>query len=137
MTSGAPDAPPLDYDWATVYLVPHVHLGGGVPVGVVLHARRAHFLRARLLPPVEAAARTALDPALLDRFFEAYRRTVDADGAGALGRLPPSERFHSLTAPRSTVLQSGPVHTGRTRDCAATLGRLYDLHVGVGAERVV
>ncbi len=34
------------------------------------------------------------------------------------------ERFHWLAAPRSTMIQTGPVHTGLTADPAAELDRL-------------
>jgi hypothetical protein len=121
---------PLDYDWAVVRLVPHVHLGCFENVGVVLHARQARFLGCRLCDAAEAARRSGLDEALLVRFFEGYRRVSAAEEAGALGRLPPSERFHWLTAPRSTALQTSPVHTGRACDLAAALGDLFATYVG-------
>ena len=44
--------------------------------------------------------------------------------AGPLGELPQRARFHWLVAPRSTVIQMSPVHTGRTTDPAAALDRL-------------
>jgi hypothetical protein len=122
---------PFDYDWAVVRLVPHVHLDGFANVGVVLHARQARFLGVRLCAAEAAAECCRLDPALVARYFDAYRRVAEADGGGALGLLPPSERFHWLTAPRSTVLQASPVHTGRTRDLPATLDRLFRTHVAL------
>ena len=39
--------------------------------------------------------------------------------------MSPSERFHWLVAPRSTMLQTSPVHAGVTDDPAATLRRLF------------
>lgn len=119
----------FDYDWAVVRLVPHVYTGGFENVGVVLQARQARYLGVRLCPAEAAAQRCGLDAALLARFFDAYRRVGEADGAGALGRFPPSERFHWLTAPRSSALQSSPVHTGRAHDLPATLHRLFRAHV--------
>ena len=119
----------FDYDWAEVRVAPHVHRGEFEPVGVVLHARRAHFLGVRLARPDAIAARCDLDRDCLGRFLEAYRRVGEADDAGPLGRLPPSERFHWMTATRSTVLQTSPIHTGRTRDTAAALDLLFRQHV--------
>ncbi|WP_115537964.1 DUF3037 domain-containing protein, partial [Frankia canadensis] len=49
--------------------------------------------------------------------------------AGPAGRLAPGERFRWLTAPRSTVVQTSPVHTGLTCDAAAELERLAALLV--------
>jgi hypothetical protein len=43
--------------------------------------------------------------------------------------LPPSERFHWLTAPRSDVLQCSPIHSGLTADPASTLEALFETQV--------
>ncbi len=127
--------PPVrhDYDWAVLRLVPDVCRGGGEPVGVVLHARRARFLGLRLRPDAPARC-PGVDAALLGRFLDGLAR-VAAGGAdaGPIGLLPPSERFHWLTAPRSTVLQPSPVHTGRAADPAAALDALYDAVLGEDA----
>ncbi len=40
---------------------------------------------------------------------------------GPIAQLPQSERFHWLVAPASTIVQSGPVHTGLTADPEAEL----------------
>jgi hypothetical protein len=45
--------------------------------------------------------------------------------AGPVALAPTSERFHWLTAPRSDVLQSSPVHEGLTADPRAALDELY------------
>lgn len=128
----SPSAPAstVDYDWAAFRLVPDVCRGGGETVGVVLHARRARFIGLRFHP--DAAARgPGVDPALLARVLAGLER-VAAGGpeGGPIGLLPPSERFHWLTATRSTVLQPTPVHTGRTADPAAALDALYLSLVG-------
>ncbi|MDX1530740.1 MAG: DUF3037 domain-containing protein, partial [Rhodothermales bacterium] len=121
-----------DYDYAVVRVVPCVHRGEFANVGVVLHARRARFLGARLRRDPEwlAARCPGLDVEVLGRYLDAYER-VAAGGpeGGPVGLLPPSERFHWLTAPRSAALQTSPVHTGRTDDPAATLERLFETHV--------
>jgi hypothetical protein len=49
----------------------------------------------------------------------------DPDG-GPIAALPPSERFHWLTAPSSTIVQSSPVHTGLTSDPAGELDHLFE-----------
>jgi len=46
------------------------------------------------------------------------------DEAGSIGQLPQRQRFHWLVAPRSTVIQTSPVHTGRCDDPTAALERL-------------
>ncbi|HEX2253355.1 MAG TPA: DUF3037 domain-containing protein [Thermoanaerobaculia bacterium] len=123
-------APLVDYDYAVVRLVPHVHLETFVNVGVVLHARQRRFLGVRLRRDHVAAACPDLPLARFARFLDAYE-CVCAGGAeaGALGLLPPSERFHWLTAPRSAVLQCSAVHGGRSADPAATLEALFREYV--------
>lgn len=122
-----------DYDYAIVRVVPQVHLCTFVNAGVVLHARTAGFLDVRLRfdPERIAVVCPGADLVLVERYLDGYRR-VCAGGAaaGPIGLLPPSERFHWLTAPRSAVLQCSDVHAGRTTDPAATLDHLFALHVG-------
>jgi hypothetical protein len=126
MNPPAPDW--IDYDYAFLRVVPHPHLGTFVTVGVVLHARTAEYLgvrirrdRGHLLAPWPD-----LDADLVDRTLEAWGH-VCAGGAegGAIGLLPPSERFHWLTTPRSGVVQISEVHGGRTRDPEGTLAHLF------------
>ena len=121
-----------DYDYAIVRVVPHVHLCTFVNVGVVLHARTARYLGARfhLNPARLDAVCPGADAPLVERYLDAYRRvcTGGAD-AGPIGLLPPSERFHWMTAPRSAVLQCSELHAGRTPDLAATLDHLFAMHV--------
>lgn len=112
------------FDYATVRAV-WVPTGDAVTVGAVLSCRQARFLDVRLADAAEAARRLGLDPELLARALGAFRQ-VAAGGpeAGPVGRLPPSERFHFLTAVRSTALQTSPVRTGVTDDPAAALDRI-------------
>lgn len=117
-----------DYDYATVRVVPCVHREDFVTVGVVLHARTAGFLAARLRRDADwlAARCPGLDAEMLDRYLDAYERVAQGGAEGGpVGRYPPSERFHWLTAPRSAAVQTSPVHTGRTADPAATLDHLF------------
>ena len=123
----------VDYDFAVLRAVPHPHVGTFVPVGVVLHARAAEFLAMRVLEDAEELARRVpdLDPELLARYLRACRAICDGDASyGPVALAPPSERFHWLTAPRSDVLQSSPVHEGVCEDPHATLLALYDAYVG-------
>ncbi len=129
MTVVAEPTPWHDYDYAIVRVVPRVDRETFVNVGVVIHARRAGFLEARIDLPAELIARLApwLDAPLLERFVHAYRRVVEGGpDAGALGLLPPSERFHWLTAPRSAVIQTSPVHPGRCVDLRVELDVLFE-----------
>ena len=113
---------PVDYDWAVLRAVPDVCSGAWVPLGVVVHARRAGFLGLEL----HDAPVAGLDPDLLARSRDGLRRIARGDAdAGPVALLPPSERFHWLVAVRSAAIQSAPVHTGRARDPESALAELY------------
>jgi hypothetical protein len=125
-------SPQLDYDFAVLRVVPRVHLSAFVNVGVVVHARAAEFIALRVLTD-DAALRARLpgmDTELLARYLRASEAICAGDAAaGPVALAPPSERFHWLTAPRSDVLQSSPVHEGVTADLSREVDRLYRLYV--------
>jgi hypothetical protein len=119
------------YAFAVLRAVPHVHLGTFVNVGVVVHAPAADFLDMRVLDDVASLRSRApdLDVELLARYLAACRAVCAGDAAaGPLALAAPSERFHWLTAPRSDVLQSSPIHEG-IGDPARALDQLYELYV--------
>ncbi len=108
----------VEYDYAIVRLVPQVHLDAFQNVGVVLHSRQKRFLDVRFALDSDRIARLwpTLDLTLVERYLTAYRAVcLGGFGGGPIGLLPPSERFHWLTAPRSAVVQTSAVHPGRCR----------------------
>ena len=117
------------YDYAVIRVVPRVERGEFVNVGIVLSCKRGGLLEARI--EVDEARLRALDPALdLDtvRQHLAAFAAICAGGAdaGPIGQLPQRERFHWLTAPRSTMIQTSPTHTGRCPDPQAAIEHLLD-----------
>jgi hypothetical protein len=120
------------YNFAFIRAVPHPYLGAFVNVGVVLHARTAGFLRARVVtdPAVLRALVPGADAELLARYLLACRAICDGDpAAGPVALAPTSERFHWLTSPRSDVIQASPVHEGLCGDPAVTLDELFEAFV--------
>jgi len=120
------------YDYAIIRIVPRVERGEMINVGVILSCPDAAFLDARV--EIDEARLLALDPKVdLDatRAHLAVIATVCRGGAeaGEIGGLPQRKRFHWLVAPRSTIIQMSPVHTGRTSDPGAALERLVDTMV--------
>lgn len=118
----------VSYNFALLRVVPHVHIGAFVPVGVVLHARTTEFIAARVITDeAELRARAGdADVELLARYLESCAAICAGEmTAGPIALAPPSERFHWLTAPRSDVIQAGPVHEGLSRDPARTLDDLF------------
>ena len=122
----------VDYDFALLRVVPRVHTGAFANVGVVMHARTAEFLALRTVTDRDALSRLApgIDPDLLRRYLDSCAAICAGDErAGAVALAPPSERFHWLTAPRSDVLQSSPVHEGVCSDPATELDELFRAYV--------
>ncbi|MBK7539592.1 MAG: DUF3037 domain-containing protein [Myxococcales bacterium] len=111
-------------------LLPRVERQELCNVGVIVFARPREFLDCALLPADELARRAlalgpALDLAAVQRHLEAVRAVCRGEPtAGPIAALPRPERFHWLTAPRSTILQPSPVHSGQCADPAYTLQRL-------------
>ena len=121
------------YDFAVLRAVPHPHVGTFVPVGVVVHARTAEFLRLRAVADATELARRVpdVDAELLARYLRACIAVCDGRAeAGPIALVSPSERFHWITAPRSDVIQCSPVHAGLSDDPARALDRLYAEYVG-------
>jgi hypothetical protein len=118
----------VSYNFAVVRVVPHVHLGAFTNVGVLLHSRTAGYLGMRAI--MAAAELGALVPDVDSALLARYLQTMDAicrgdAAAGPIALLPPSERFHWLSAPRSDVLQCSPVHEGLCNDPAQALEALF------------
>jgi hypothetical protein len=121
--------PPLTYQYVVLRCVPRAEREEFVNVGVVLRCQSADYLDA--LFAVDEARLRALDPDLDLRAVTAALKVVCdvAKGVSGGGRpdLPDDgRRFGWLSAPRSTVVRPGPVHTGLTRDPATELRRLLD-----------
>ena len=118
----------VSYNFAVLRAVPHPHTGAFVPVGIVLHARTTEFLGARVMTDLEQlrARVSRADVEMLSRYLESCAAICAGElTAGPIALGPPSERFHWLTAPRSDVIQAGPVHEGLCEDPAVTLDELF------------
>ena len=123
-----PESVPNPFSYAILRVVPRVERGECFNAGVVLFCRQRDFLGVKV--GLDERRLAALAP---DVPAEEVRAHLDAlvrvaaggpDG-GAIGELPPSERFGWLVAPSSTIVQPSEVHTGLSDDPAATLEQLY------------
>ena len=114
------------FEYAVLRAVPRVHRGESINVGVVLYSHDLNFLDAMI--HLDRGRLRALDPEI---DVEAVQELLDAvcrtcQGAGVAGATPQRQRFGWLTAPRSTVVQAGPVHLGLSAAPATELSRLLD-----------
>lgn len=118
---------PSTYDYAVIRVVPRVEREEFVNVGVIVSCPAQGYLAARIELDDERvrALDPALDVAALRTHLAAIPRLCAGGAdAGPLGRLPPRERFRWLTAPRSTLIQCSPAHTGQCADPEALVEHL-------------
>ena len=120
------------YDYAIIRVIPRVEREEFVNVGVIVSCPAKGFLEARI--ELDEQRLMALD-ATLDiatvRDHLAAIPTICAGGAqaGPIGQLSQRERFRWLVAPRSTTIQTSPVHTGCCKNPTAVLEHLLDAMV--------
>lgn len=123
----------LAYQYVVLRCVPRPDREEFLNVGVVLHCQAADFLDA--VWHVDAERLRSLDAGIdVDQVCEALA-FVDGvcrgdDRGGEAARQSLGQRFGFLKAPRSTVLQPGPVHGGMTDDPARQLEHLRERLVG-------
>jgi hypothetical protein len=119
----------MPFQYVVLRCVPRVDREEFVNVGVVLYCQQADFLDARC--HVNRERLTALDPEVDPDAVCSALRAIEAvcrgdESAGDAGRAAMGTRFGFVKAPRSTVVQPGPVHGGTTDDPARQLEHLLD-----------
>ncbi len=120
------------FEYAVLRVVPRVERGELINAGVVLYCRARSYVAA--LTHLDEDRLRALDPAADAEGVRAALRAVEVvcSGGPESGQAAGDEagrRFRWVIAPRSTVVQPGPVHTGLTTDPEAEAARLLELLV--------
>ena len=120
---------PHVFEYALVRVVPRQERGEFMNVGAIVYCAPLRFLRCAV--EVDRDRLLALDPRLdLDVLDDALRSMCQAcEGTGPMAQTSVGQRFRWLTAPRSTILQTSPAHTGLTGDPEAELTRLVSTQV--------
>ncbi len=123
------------YDYAVVRVVPRVEREEFVNVGVIVSCPQQDFLEARI--ELDEKRLQALDPTVNLEAVRAHVASIPSicaggPAAGPIGQLSRRERFHWLVAPRSTIIQVSPVHTGRCTELNAILEHLLNVMVRPG-----
>ena len=115
------------FEYAVLRVVPRVDRGESINAGVVVYCRPLNYLGSRIHLDEDRlrALDPTADPRVIDQALRAAADVCAANGdAGPAGREDIGRRFRWLTAPRSTVIQPGPIHTGLTSDPDAEADRL-------------
>jgi hypothetical protein len=116
------------FDYAVVRVVPRVERGEFVNAGVIVSCPSKKYLKARV--ELDAERLAALDPTFDRETVERHLAAIPlicegGAAAGPIGLLPQRARFHWLVAPRSTIIQTSPVHTGFCDDGDRILEHLF------------
>jgi hypothetical protein len=112
------------FEYALVRVVPRVERGELINAGVIVYSKTYRYLRVKI--ELDESRLLTLDPAVdLEAVRGALSAFARACSEGPLAERPLGERFRWLTAPRSAIVQPGPVHSGVTDDPAAELTRLF------------
>lgn len=120
------------FEYAIIRVVPRVEREEFLNVGVIVYCPSQRFLKAifELKEERLRAFGADLDKELLKKYLCVFELVCKGEPeGGTIGKLPISNRFHWLTATRSTIIQTSPVHLGLCTDPQATLDRLYDTMV--------
>ena len=113
------------FEYAVVRVMPRVERGEAINAGVIVYAKAFRFLCARIALDEKRllVLDSRVDLAAVRAALAAFERACTE---GPLAERPLGERFRWLTAPRSTMVQPGPVHTGLTDDPGRELDRLFE-----------
>jgi hypothetical protein len=117
------------YDYAIVRVVPRVERGEFVNAGIIISCDVEGILQACI--ELDETALLALDAGVDLELVRTSLATIPVicEGgatAGPIGRLSPRERFHWLVSPKSTIVQTSPVHTGQCGEVRGALEHLVD-----------
>jgi hypothetical protein len=120
------------FEYTVLRVVPRVERGESINAGVLLYCQALDYLGSRVR--LDRERLFALDPSAdPDAIERALRSVADvcaaAEGAGPAADEDIGRRFRWLAAPRSTVVQPGPIHTGLTADPDAEADHLLALLV--------
>ncbi|WP_214106315.1 DUF3037 domain-containing protein [Acrocarpospora catenulata] len=113
------------YEYALIRVVPDVERGELINAGVIVYCQDRDYLCARVA--LDEPRLLALAP---DTDLDAVRHALTAYELACAPETGPLKgealggRFRWLTAPRSTIVRTGPVHPGLTEDPGAALDRL-------------
>ncbi len=125
------------YDYAIIRLVPNVEREEFVNVGVIVSCEEKNYLNARI--ELDEQRIKILAPGFDIETAKTHLNIIpaicagDAD-AGPIGQLTLRKRFHWLTSPRSTIIQTSPVHSGYCNDPDTVLDHLFETMVRTKTE---
>ena len=122
------------FEYAVLRIVPRVEREEFLNVGVILYCSSQGFLQATCElneTRLQAFAGAHLDLPDVRARLRSFERICQGRATGGpIGQLAIASRFRWLTAQRSTIIQTSPVHPGLCQDAVTTLAQLHAQLVG-------
>ena len=106
---------PTPYKYAVIRVVPRVDRDEFINAGVIFFHPEQGFLGARTMLSEEKlrALSSRVDMEQVKRHLHGIVRICEGDAdAGPIAKMKKSDRFHWLTSPRSTMIQTSAVKMG-------------------------
>lgn len=125
----------VSFEYAIVRVVPRVEREEFINVGVIVHCHDRDYLEARIELDEARLAALAVDidiPFVAQHLESIIDICKGGEASGPIGKLPRRERWHWLTAPRSTIIQTSQAHAGLCENPAAWPERLLERMVRTG-----
>ena len=119
---------PNSFDYAVFRIVPFTEREEFFNAGVILFCPQQKFLRARIhldFPKLRALAPRLAAEEVQQRLDAIVKICAGDPSAGPIARMSQRARFHWLVAPRSTLIQVSPVHSGICNQPEPVLERLF------------
>lgn len=121
----------VKYEFAIIRIVPKVEREEFFNCGVILFCRRKKYLgvRYQICPTKLACLSDGIELSLLEDYLKAWTAICDGTSTGVIGSMDLPDRFHWLTASRSTIIQSSTTHSGLCIDPEKELDTLFETFV--------
>ena len=117
------------FEYATIRVVPRVEREEFLNVGVILYCAAENFFQIKFeVNQTKLASFVCeVETAELEKRLVAFEQICKGEESGGeIAKLPMSQRFRWLTAVRSTVVQTSPVHPGLCINANETLEGLFN-----------
>ncbi len=115
------------YDYVIIRVVPKVEREEFINVGVILSCKEKKFLEAKIELNEERlkSLNREIDLNMIKKHLTAIEAiAAGKEDSGSIGKLSQMERFHWLSSPKSTIIQTSAVHSGYCKDPSETLEHL-------------
>ena len=119
------------YEYAIIRVVPKVERGEFINIGVIILSKKKKYIDMKYHIDEDRlkAFSKDIDAALIQEYVDGWKLVCEGKEGGKIGALETHVRFRWLTANRSTIIQSSPVHSGCSSNLERELERLFEKFV--------